>query len=192
MLTRIVMIVMMTGTPAAAVAASHGGAHGARPLVEEFRTHPPQAAFPADSGDSLYRVARKAINDGDYRRAAALFQQLADRYPKSQYAGDALYWRAFALYRRGGLALEHTSADLPFPYVLVPRRRAAKTSVVVCFRGKPDLTLRCIHSLALQTLSGELELVLATAMRYVTPAWALKLTCAGANCATLPFVAATG
>jgi GT2 family glycosyltransferase len=59
-----------------------------------------------------------------------------------------------------GLALEHTSADLPFPYVLVPRRRAAKTSVVVCFRGKPDLTLRCIHSLALQKLSGELELVL--------------------------------
>ena len=53
-----------------------------------------------------------------------------------------------------------TAADLPTPYVLVPARRATKTSVLVPFRGRPELTLRCIHALAGQRLSGELELVL--------------------------------
>lgn len=72
---------------------------------------------------------------------------------------EAVY--AQILREEGGLfALERAAADLPFPYVLVPRRRAARTSVVVCFRGRPELTLRCVHSLALQRLSGELELVL--------------------------------
>lgn len=69
---------------------------------ETFATVPAAARFPGDSADSLYRVARKALNDGDYRRAAALFRQIAESYPDSHYAGDALYWRAFSLYRRGG------------------------------------------------------------------------------------------
>lgn len=69
---------------------------------ETFATRPPAAMFPGDTADSLYRVARKALNDGDYRRAAALFRQIAESYPESRYAGDALYWRAFSLYRRGG------------------------------------------------------------------------------------------
>lgn len=71
-------------------------------VAEPFRTVPPAARFPADSADSLYRVARKALNDGDYGRAASIFERIADDYSKSAYAGDALYWRAFALYRRGG------------------------------------------------------------------------------------------
>ncbi|HET7553585.1 MAG TPA: HEAT repeat domain-containing protein [Gemmatimonadaceae bacterium] len=104
----------LTSLLAVAVAASVGGSwdgstfgsfHATAPAVdaaESFRTIPPAALFPNDSADSLYRAARKALNDGDYGRAARLFEQIADDYGESAYAGDALYWRAFALYRRGG------------------------------------------------------------------------------------------
>src|SRR5882672_772655 len=53
----------------------------------------------ADPADSLYKLARAALNDGDYRRAATLFAMVADRYPDSELAPDALYYRAYALYR---------------------------------------------------------------------------------------------
>ena len=56
--------------------------------------------------------------------------------------------------------LARTEPSLPMPWVLVPIQRAAKTSVLLPFRGRPELTLRCIHALAGQRLSGELELVL--------------------------------
>jgi HEAT repeat protein len=68
----------------------------------EFATVPPPAWSAADPADSLYRAGREALNRGNYERAAELFEQIVARYPKSEYAGDALYWRAFALYRRGG------------------------------------------------------------------------------------------
>lgn len=54
-----------------------------------------------DPADSLYRLGRNAVNDNDYRRAAALFKQLVDRYPKSARAGDALYFRAYVLHKLG-------------------------------------------------------------------------------------------
>jgi Uncharacterized protein conserved in bacteria len=104
----------LTSLLAVAVAASVGGSwdgtafgsfyETARAVdaAESFRTVPPAALFPDDSADSLYKVARKALNDGDYARAARIFEQIADDYGESAYAGDALYWRAFALYRRGG------------------------------------------------------------------------------------------
>ena len=62
---------------------------------------PPAAWLPADPADSLYKAARDALNRREYRTAADLFAQIPARYPKSGYAGDALYWQAFALYRRG-------------------------------------------------------------------------------------------
>lgn len=104
----------LTSLLAVAVAAGVGGNWGGTMIgsiyetgrtanvSESFRTVPPAALFPRDSADSLYRVARKALNDGDYGRAASIFERIADDYAKSAYAGDALYWRAFALYRRGG------------------------------------------------------------------------------------------
>jgi HEAT repeat protein len=104
----------LTSLLAVAVAASVGGSwdgsafgpfrESARvvDVAASFRTVPPAALFPNDSADSLYRVAREALNDGDYGRAARIFEQIADDYGESAYAGDALYWRAFALYRRGG------------------------------------------------------------------------------------------
>ncbi len=60
-----------------------------------------EVMHPEDPADSLYRAARSAMNRGEYGRAAALFRQVTERFPKSEYAGDALYWQAFALYRRG-------------------------------------------------------------------------------------------
>ena len=54
-----------------------------------------------DPADSLYRVAREALNRGDYRRAAQLFNQLTRRYPNSAYAYVSTYYEAFSRYRIG-------------------------------------------------------------------------------------------
>jgi HEAT repeat protein len=54
-----------------------------------------------DAADSIYRAGRAALNDRDYRRASSLFKQVVDKYPSSARAGDALYWRAWALYQLG-------------------------------------------------------------------------------------------
>lgn len=59
------------------------------------------ATAAADTADSLYRAGRSALDDRDYRRASVLFKQVADKYPSSPRAGDALYWRAWALYQIG-------------------------------------------------------------------------------------------
>ena len=56
----------------------------------------------ADPADSLYRLAREALSRGDYKRAAEIFHRIPERYPQSAYAGQALYYEAFALYRSGG------------------------------------------------------------------------------------------
>lgn len=55
-----------------------------------------------DPADSLYKVAREALNRGQYRKAADLFADFQRRYPKSNYSADALYWEAFARYKVGG------------------------------------------------------------------------------------------
>ena len=67
-----------------------------------MRQAAPPAAWPQDPGDSLYRAGREALNAGRYERAATAFERIADRYARSAYAGDALYWAAFARYRLGG------------------------------------------------------------------------------------------
>jgi HEAT repeat protein len=65
---------------------------------------PPEAWLQNDPADSLYRAAREALDRRDYRTAADLFAQVPTRFPRSGYAADAYYWRAFALYRLGGTA----------------------------------------------------------------------------------------
>jgi HEAT repeat protein len=67
----------------------------------------PQAPAPwiqNDPADSLYRAAREALDRRDYRTAADLFAQVPIRFPRSGYAADSYYWRAFSLYRLGGTA----------------------------------------------------------------------------------------
>lgn len=51
--------------------------------------------------DSLYRLAREALNRGEYARSSSLFKSLEQRYPRSRVAPAALYYQAFALYRSG-------------------------------------------------------------------------------------------
>ena len=57
---------------------------------------------PEDAADSLWRAGRVAIADEDWRAAARTFERLVAEHPSSAYAGDALYWQAFALQRIGG------------------------------------------------------------------------------------------
>src|SRR3954470_11825381 len=54
-----------------------------------------------DAADSLYQLGRQALNDDNYERAVMLLRQVVDKYPNSQKAADALYWRAWASYRLG-------------------------------------------------------------------------------------------
>jgi HEAT repeat protein len=71
-------------------------------LEPDFATMPPKPWAAADPADSLYRLGRQAINRGNFQRAAELFAEITEKYPRSEYAPDAPYWRAFALYRAGG------------------------------------------------------------------------------------------
>jgi HEAT repeat protein len=70
-------------------------------LEPGFAQVPPAPWAEADPADSLYRLGREAINRGQYRRAADLFSEISEKHPRSEYAPDAPYWRAFALYRAG-------------------------------------------------------------------------------------------
>src|SRR5688572_24863747 len=68
--------------------------------------------------DSMYTRARRSLDDKNYDAAARAFDQLLQRYPRSVYAPDALYWKGFALYRNGSLeaaqaALESQEARFP-------------------------------------------------------------------------------
>ncbi|HET6616869.1 MAG TPA: HEAT repeat domain-containing protein [Gemmatimonadota bacterium] len=65
-------------------------------------TMPPAVHLYGDPADSLYQQARDALARGDNREAARLFRRIVDEEPDSEYAPDALYWQAFALYRVGG------------------------------------------------------------------------------------------
>lgn len=76
----------------------------------------PGAIRTADPADSLYRLARAALSDGDFKRAATLFATVADRYPDSEYAPDALFYRAYALYKGG------TSRELDLAVVALDRQ----------------------------------------------------------------------
>jgi len=51
--------------------------------------------------DSAFRAAERVLADGDFRVAAQMFARLAERYPRTTQAADALYWRAYALFRAG-------------------------------------------------------------------------------------------
>ena len=72
------------------------------PQSDEITAFAPAPWLRGDPADSLYRVAREALNSGNFHRAAGLFADLVRKYPRSGYAGDALYWQAFAQYREGG------------------------------------------------------------------------------------------
>ena len=69
---------------------------------DRFLSAQPRAPWAQqDPADSTYRVAREALNRGEYRRAAQLFADVNKKYPRSVYALDSAYWEAFARYRSG-------------------------------------------------------------------------------------------
>lgn len=71
-------------------------------LDQQASPLPPEPWAKADPADSLYRLAREAMSRGDYKRAAEIFHRIPERYPQSAYAGQALYFEAYSLYRVGG------------------------------------------------------------------------------------------
>src|SRR5437870_8521985 len=71
-------------------------------LDQQATPLPPEPWAKADPADSLYRLAREALSRGDYKRAAEILHRIPERYPQSAYAGQALYYEAYSLYRSGG------------------------------------------------------------------------------------------
>lgn len=71
-------------------------------LVSQDFSLPPESWAQGDSADSLYRLARQALSRNDFKRAAEVFRRIPERYPRSAYAGQSLYFEAFSLYRMGG------------------------------------------------------------------------------------------
>jgi HEAT repeat protein len=65
-----------------------------------------------DPADSLYRLAREAMNRRNYTQAADLFKTMTDRYPKSPSAPSAMYFRAFSLYQSGSADRMRESRDV--------------------------------------------------------------------------------
>jgi tetratricopeptide (TPR) repeat protein len=76
---------------------SYASAVAGAPLA----TLAPEPWAQRDPADSLYRIAREALNRGDFKRAAEVFHRITERYPQSAYAGQSLYYEAFSLYRNG-------------------------------------------------------------------------------------------
>ncbi|HEY8105978.1 MAG TPA: HEAT repeat domain-containing protein [Gemmatimonadales bacterium] len=81
--------------------AATGPVAARRPGTKEPVQAPPPPTAQADPADSLYRAALSTLSGRNYRSAAELFGAIETRFAKSQYAPDALYWQAFALYRLG-------------------------------------------------------------------------------------------
>ena len=69
-------------------------------LSDGLRIPSPQW-FQGDPADSAYRFAQDMLNRGDYGRAAQLFRDIAQKYPKSSYQNDLPYWEAYARYKIG-------------------------------------------------------------------------------------------
>lgn len=112
-LTLLLSLLLMSGAVAEAQSASTlAYAEAVRPpVLPASRT-----TVPLDPADSLYRLARAALSDGDFKKAAQLFQAVADRYADSEFAPDALYYRAYALFKSG------TSSELKQAIVALDRQ----------------------------------------------------------------------
>jgi HEAT repeat protein/TolA-binding protein len=91
-----------------------GGVFGG--VSEGFRVALP-ASFWAqgDPADSAYRAAHDALNRGDYGRAAKMFSDMRQKYPKSDYLNDSMYYEAYARYKIGTTDELHTAAKLLEP-----------------------------------------------------------------------------
>ena len=62
-----------------------------------------------------YRLAHDVLNRGDYGRAAQLFKDIGQKYPKSAYQNDLPYYEACARYKIGTTDELHSAAKLLEP-----------------------------------------------------------------------------
>ncbi len=81
--------------PVLAPALAPAAAYSVTTLSGQFASRP----LTLEPADSLYRMAQAALTAGDFLKAAELFRIVAERYPDSDYAPNALYYRAYALFR---------------------------------------------------------------------------------------------
>lgn len=101
---------------------------------------PPPAAFPQDPADALYRSGREALNRSDWGTAARQFQLIRQRYPRSSYTPDALYWEAYARYRTGsGDQLRMALGGLETQRRQYPRARTRGDAVALTRRIQGEL-----------------------------------------------------
>ena len=77
---------------------------------------------------------------------------------RSEVERDAAVYQKLSELFAADFDLRDTRADLPFPFLLVPRRRAAKTSVIIA-GGSGRHLLRCLTSISRQQTTGSLEVI---------------------------------
>ena len=90
------------------------GRFGARDFTNRL---PPAPWAQGDPADSVYRIAREALMRGDYGRAAHMFGDLVQKYPKSVYFSNAQYFEALARYKIGTTDDLHQAAKILEPLV---------------------------------------------------------------------------
>lgn len=105
-----------------------------------LRTVAPAPWVQGDPADSVYRAARRLLNDGHYDDAAKAFANLIRRYPRSAYVPDAYYWQAFALYRTGAPdALRQARATLELQRQRYPHASTAGDGAALYARVQGEL-----------------------------------------------------
>jgi HEAT repeat protein len=97
-----------------------------------------------DPADSLYRVAREALNRGEWRRAAQLFNDVAKKFPRSTYVAYSTYWEAFCRYRSGA------SEDLRAALKILDDGR----NQFVGMRGNDEMDVQALRTRVLAALAA--------------------------------------
>ncbi len=148
---------LVVGAVSLAVTAGTGGGNsdaGVAPAVEQIGflaslvPQGPRVAedlVPApwiaeDPADSLYRLARNALNSGNYREAIRHFRELRERYPDSGYAADAYDWEANALTKQGSREDMKVATELlEYQAQRYPEARTRRDALALRGRIRADL-----------------------------------------------------
>jgi HEAT repeat protein len=100
----VMLAVPLTGTGAQETAVSRSDFDSALrpPVTISSAANAVEWWFTQDTVAALYRLAREHFNRANYAQAAQIFRDLREDYANSQYAAQAMYYEAFALYRIAG------------------------------------------------------------------------------------------
>ncbi|HEY2164543.1 MAG TPA: outer membrane protein assembly factor BamD, partial [Gemmatimonadaceae bacterium] len=104
----------------------------------DFTDRPAPAPWiQGDPADSVYQIAREALNNGDYGRASRLFNDISQKYKNSRYVDAAQYYEALARYKIGTTDELHQAAKILKPVVAKLPVRTSTSS-----NGEPGFTVR--------------------------------------------------